>query len=103
MIRFGGLLWPTAGLPHRLSATFLGRARALTLSLADSSISPMSLIRLFVLSSLIALSSRASTAADLAELFMPPEIYNPKMSPDGAYLGFMARQGDRFAVGIYNI
>ena len=42
------------------------------------------------------------TIAELTELFMPAQFFEPKLSPDGAYLGFMARRGDKYSVGIYS-
>ena len=43
----------------------------------------------------------APSAAELAELFLPPQFARPKLSPNGEYLGFMARQGDIHAIGVY--
>ena len=44
----------------------------------------------------------APSAAELAELFLPPQFTRPKLSPNGEYLGFMARQGDIHAIGVYS-
>lgn len=47
-------------------------------------------------------STAAPTAAEMAELFMPPQFYRPKLSPNGDYLGFLVRRGDVHAVGVYS-
>jgi dipeptidyl aminopeptidase/acylaminoacyl peptidase len=45
----------------------------------------------------------APSVNELAELFMPPEFQDVKVSPDGRYLGFIGRKGDDFAVGVYDL
>jgi dipeptidyl aminopeptidase/acylaminoacyl peptidase len=60
------------------------------------------LLLLLVFVSTLPAVSAAPTAAELAELFLPPQFYLPKLSPHGEYLGFMARQGDLHAIGVYN-
>jgi hypothetical protein len=42
------------------------------------------------------------TAKELTELFLLPQFSDPMLSPDGAYLAFMARRGDTYSVGIYS-
>lgn len=56
---------------------------------------------LFLFSPLAAVAA-APTAAELAELFAPSQVRQPVLSPDGAYLGFIVRQDDRYAVAIYS-
>lgn len=48
-------------------------------------------------------ASAAPSARELTELFMPPEIDLPKLSPDGKFLGFMARKGDTYSIGLLDM
>ena len=45
----------------------------------------------------------APSSAELAELFLPAEIDQPKLSPDGRFIGFLARTGDTYAIGMCDL
>ncbi len=47
-------------------------------------------------------AAAAPTPAELADLFLPPRLYNPKLSPTGEFLGFQARRGDLRTIGIFD-
>ncbi len=64
-------------------------------------------LRTLLASLLVALRAIPADAApstgELAELFMPAEISRPKLSPDGKYLGFLARKGDTYSIGLCDL
>lgn len=49
-------------------------------------------------------SAAAAVPAELLEkYFTPAEIMTPKLSPSGEFIGVVARKGDAFALGIYDL
>ena len=55
----------------------------------------------FLLTLLPALAA-APDAPALAELFIAPQFSRPKLSPNGEYVAFLARQGDAHGIGVYH-
>lgn len=43
----------------------------------------------------------APSPDQIAELFLPAEFAEPKISPDGASIGFMVRHGDDYGIGLF--
>ncbi len=50
-----------------------------------------------------ALCGATPSTEQLTELFLPPVLSDPKISPGGDYIGFVARQGDEYAIGVYTV
>ena len=63
----------------------------------------MRLLPILLLALAAPLAQAAPSSAELAELFLPAEIEDPKLSPDGRFIGFRARTDDTYSIGLCDL